>query len=29
MKDLGSLNFFLGIQVTRSNNGLHLCQNEI
>jgi len=26
VKDLGPLNFFLGIPVTRSNNGLHLCQ---
>ena len=26
VKDLGSLSFFLGIQVTRSPVGLHLCQ---
>jgi hypothetical protein len=26
VKDLGPLQFFLGIQVTRSNSGLHLCQ---
>ena len=26
VKDLGSLSFFLGIQVTRSSIGLHLCQ---
>jgi hypothetical protein len=26
VKDLGSLSFFLGIQVTRSSAGLHLCQ---
>jgi hypothetical protein len=28
VKDLGSLNFFLGIQVTRSSAGLHLCQSK-
>jgi hypothetical protein len=26
LKDLGPLNFFLGIQVTRTHSGLHLCQ---
>jgi hypothetical protein len=26
LKDLGPLSFFLGIQVTRSSTGLHLCQ---
>jgi len=26
IKDLGPLNYFLGIQVTRTTDGLHLCQ---
>jgi hypothetical protein len=28
LKDLGSLHYFLGIQVTRDNAGLHICQNK-
>jgi hypothetical protein len=28
VKDLGPLNFFLGIQVTRTSHGLHLCQSK-
>jgi hypothetical protein len=28
LKDLGPLNFFLGIQVTRTTSGLHLCQTK-
>lgn len=28
VKDLGPLNFFLGIQVTRNSHGLHLCQTK-
>jgi hypothetical protein len=28
VKDLGSLSYFLGIQVTRSPAGLHLCQSK-
>jgi hypothetical protein len=28
IKDLGSLSFFLGIQVTRDSAGLHLCQSK-
>jgi hypothetical protein len=28
LKDLGPLNFFLGIQVTRTKEGLHLCQTK-
>jgi hypothetical protein len=28
VKDLGSLSFFLGIQVTRDSAGLHLCQSK-
>jgi hypothetical protein len=28
LKDLGPLHFFLGIQVSRSSFGLHLCQNK-
>lgn len=26
LKNLGALNFFLGIEVHRNNNGVHLCQ---
>lgn len=28
VKDLGPLNYFLGIQVTRTPDGLHLCQSK-
>jgi len=28
LKDLGPLHFFLGIQVTRSSHGIHLCQTK-
>jgi hypothetical protein len=28
MKDLGPLSYFLGIQVTRTSDGLHLCQSK-
>jgi hypothetical protein len=28
LKDLGPLSFFLGIQVSRSSHGLHLCQKK-
>jgi hypothetical protein len=28
LKDLGSLHYFLGIQVTRDSVGLHICQNK-
>jgi hypothetical protein len=28
LKDLGSLHYFLGIQVTRDSAGLHICQNK-
>jgi hypothetical protein len=28
VKDLGPLSYFLGIQVTRTSTGLHLCQSK-
>lgn len=28
LKDMGALHYFLGVKVTRTTNGLHLCQRK-
>ncbi|KAM6582045.1 hypothetical protein CsatB_009047 [Cannabis sativa] len=28
LKDLGNLHYFLGVQITKTDNGLHLCQTK-